>query len=313
MAAEPTSDARAAGLIALLDEWADNDPLRALAFARAETDPQLREKLLFAALCAWAKRDPDAAAGQARAMPDEDRRDAVAAVLAGAAHEPETAVRIAGWLLRDDPALAREHGYALIAALAQVGEYRTAVRFAVAAEDAGEGEDRLKWIQAAFSRWARQEPESAALASLQLPDDGTRFEALMAVIPHWVQIDPTGAAEIMRELPEAADRRNLMGETLRRWVTLDPVQAAGWLSGLDPQPMLDSGTAALASLPSLVAGRPEVATGWAESITDPQLRSHTLAEIVRQWAASDPAAARNYLAHAPMVLDGDRAGTDHGG
>ena len=117
----------------------------------------------------------------------------------------------------------------------------------------------------------------------------------------------------MREVPEEADRRNLMGETLRRWVTLDPVQAAGWLSRVDPQPMLDSGTATLASLPSLVAGRPEVATGWAESIIDPRLRSRTLAEILQQWASSDSAAARNYLAHSTMVLDEDRAASDHGG
>ncbi len=313
MSAEPAADARTAGLIALLEEWVADDPLRALTFARAESDPQLRGRFLFAVLCACAKSDPEAAAGQARALPEADRTNAVAAVLTGVAHEPETAARLAGRLCRDDPALAREHGYALIAALAQTGEYRTAVRFAVAAESAGEGEDRLKWIQAAFSHWARQEPEYAALASLQLPDAGTRFEALMAVIPHWVQTDPAGVASVMQELPEEVDRRNLMGETLRLWVKRDPVQAAGWLSRLDPNPDLDSGAAALASLPSLVAGRPEVAIGWAESIIDPHLRSRTLAEILQQWASSDPAAARSYLAHSTMVLDEDRAGTDYGG
>ncbi len=313
LAAWPPSPERGIALTAALEDLAAEDSTRALALAGAESDAQLREKLLHAVLRVWAGAAPEAAARGAFALPEAERVAAMAAVFAGAAGRPDDAVDLACRLCQYDPARAGGYGEALISALSQNGEDGAAVRFALAAAPAGEGEERLKWLQSAFGDWARREPELAALASLRLPDAGARFEALMAVIPHWVQIDPAGAASVMQELPEEVDRRNLMGETLRRWVTRDPVQAAGWMSRLNSDPDLDPGTAALASLPPLVAGRPDLAISWAESIAEPRLRSRTLAEIVRQWASFDPAAARSYLARSTQVLDEDRTGTDHGG
>jgi hypothetical protein len=294
-------------LIALLEELVASDPLRALALARVEADLPLREKLLFAVLCAWARSDPESAAAQARALPDVDRANGVAAVLTGTARAPETAVRLARQFCRDDPALAREHGYALIAALAQIGEYRTAVRFAVTTEETGEGEDRLKWIQSAFSHWARQEPEYAALATVSLPDDGSRFEALLAVVADWVRIDPEGLTEFVQQLPAGADRTNTLGTALRLWVSNNPKAAADWIDRLDPSPELDAGVAALATLPKLIELRPAVAISWAETIDNPQQRSNALTAILRQWAGADLAAALGYLQQSTDLLPADRA------
>jgi len=309
LSAEPASDARTAALIALLEEMVADDPLRALALARTEFDRAGRENLLFAVLCAWAKNDPDAAAAQARKLPEADRVNAVAAVLAGAAPDPAIAVRLAAQLCRDDPDRARDYGYAAIAALAQVGEYRTAVRFAVAAEGAatGESEDRLKWIQSAFSHWARQEPEYAALATLSLPDAGSRYEALLAVVADWVRIDPEGLTEFVQQLPAGADRTNTLGEALRLWVSNNPKAASDWIDRLDPSPELDAGVTALATLPRLIAVHPEVALSWAESIDHPGQRSNALTAILRQWGGADPAAARSYLDQSTDLLPADRA------
>jgi hypothetical protein len=296
-------------LIALLEEMVADDPLRALALARTESDRAVRENLLFAVFRAWARSDPSAAAAQARSLPDADRLNAVAAVLTGAARDPATAVRLAEWLCRDDPARARDYGYAAIAALAQVGEYRTAVRFAVAAEGAaaGESEDRLKWIQSAFSHWARQEPEYAALATLSLPDAGSRYEALLTVVADWVRIDPDGLTEFVQQLPAGADRTNTLGEALRLWVQNNPKAAADWIDRLDPSPELDAGVTALATLPQLIAVHPEVALSWAESIDNPGQRSNALTAILRQWGGSDPVAARSYLDQSTDLSPADRA------
>ena len=309
LSAEADSEGRTAALLALLEEMVANDPLRALALARSASDLPLREKLLFAVLCAWARSDPAAAAAQARSLPEADRLNAVAAVLTGAARDPATAVRLAEQLCRDDPARARDYGYAAIVALAQVGEYRTAVRFAVAAEGtaAGESEDRLKWIQSAFSHWARQEPEYAALATLSLPDAGSRYEALLAVVADWVRIDPDGLTEFVQQLPAGADRTNTLGEALRRWVQNNPKAAADWIDRLDPSPELDAGVTALATLPQLIAVHPEVAISWAESIDHPGQRSNALTAILRQWSNADPVAARSYLEQSTDLLPADRA------
>lgn len=308
MSAEPASEARTAGLIALLEELVAADPLRALALAHAESDLALREKFLFAVLCAWAKRDPSAAVAQARALPEADRINAVAAVLTGAAHDPATAVRLAEQLCRDDPVRARDYGYAVIAALAQVGEYRTAVHFAVSTGGtvAGESEDRLKWIQSAFSHWARHEPEYAALATLGLTDAGSRYEALLAVVADWVRIDPEGLTEFVRELPAGTDRTNTLGEALRLWVRNNPKAASAWIDRLAPSPELDAGVTALATLPQLIALRPAVALSWAESIDNPGQRSNALTAILRQWGAADPAAARRYVEQSADLRPADR-------
>jgi hypothetical protein len=192
--------------------------------------------------------------------------------------------------------------------LAQVGEYRTAVRFAVAAEGAvpGESEDRLKWIQSAFSHWARQEPEYAALATVSLPDAGSRYEALLSVVADWVRIDPEGLTEFVQALPAGADRTNTLGEALRLWVHNNPKAAADWIDRLDPSPELDAGVTALATLPQLIAVHPEVAISWAESIDNPGQRSNALTAILRQWGGSDPAAVRSYLDQSTDLLPADR-------
>jgi len=218
-------------------------------------------------------------------------------------------VRLAERLCREDPARAREYGYAVIAALAQVGEYRTAVGFALAAEGAaaGENENRLKWIQSAFSHWARQEPEYAALATLGLPDAGSRYEALLAVVADWVRIDPEGLTEFVRELPAGTDRTNTLGEALRLWVRNNPKAASDWIDRLEPSPELDAGVTALATLPQLIALRPAVALSWAESIDNPGQRSNALTAILRQWGGSDPVAARSYLDQSTDLLPADRA------
>jgi len=305
---EPAADARLAALIALLEELAAVDPLRALALARAESDLPLREKFLFAVLYAWARSDPGAAAAQARALPEVDRVNAVTAVLTGAVHSPATAVRLTEQLCRDDPARAREYGYAVIAALAQVGEYRTAVRFAESARGVatGENEDRLKWIQSAFSHWARQEPEYAALATLGLTDAGSRYEALLAVVADWVRIDPEGLTEFVQHLPAGADRTNTLGEALRLWVSNNPKAASAWIDRLEPSPELDAGVTALATLPQLIAVHPEVALSWAESIDNPGQRSNALTAILRQWGAADPVAARRYVEQSADLRPADR-------
>ena len=299
------SPERDQALIAALEEVAGIDPALAARWARSEADAALRGPLLHAVLRRWASQTPQAAYRWTLALPETERADAMAAVISGAAQQADEDVRLASQLCRDDPIRAREYGDALISALSGTGAHRAAVRFAILAAPTGEGEEGMKWLQAAMSEWSRQDPESAALASLRLRDPGMRFEALMAVIPQWVQLDPAGAAEVMREVPEAVDRRNLLDETLRRWAETDPVQAGRWMTRFDPSPDFDAGVATLASLPSLVACRPDVAVSWAETIMDPQLRARTLAAIRQPLVAVDPATARDSLEPASDTVTGE--------
>ena len=284
------------------------DPARALARARRESDATRRTSLLQAILLLWAEIDPSAAAAQARALPDEERAVGVAAVLAGVSNQPNIAVRLATEFCRDDPALASEHGYALIAALGRTGEFRAAIRFAVDADGAVEGEDQNKWLKAAFAQWAAQNPTAAMAAIQELPGAGPRFEALEAIATKRVRIDPAALAVALHNLPVGPDRSLVLGQTLRTWANNDPKTAADWLNQLDPSLELDAGAAAVATSTQsrTLNQRPEVALSWAESIVSAELRSRTLVAVVQKWAEHDPSAAQHYAQSSTDLLLADR-------
>jgi hypothetical protein len=284
------------------------NPARALASARRETDAARRTSLIQMILLLWAESDPAAAAAQARALPDEERALGVAAVLAGVSNQTEVAVRLATEFCRDDPALASEHGYALIAALGRTGEFRAAIRFAVGAEAAVEGEDQNKWLKAAFAQWAAQNPAAAMAAIQELPGGGPRFEALDAIATNRVLTDPAGLAAALRNLPVGPDRSLVLGQTLRAWVNSDAKTAADWLNQLEPSLELDAGAAAVATSAQshTLNQRPEVALSWAESIVSAELRSRTLVAVVQKWAMHDLLAAQHYVQTSTDLLPADR-------
>lgn len=89
---------------------------------------------------------------------------------------------------------------------------------------------------------------------------------------------------------------------LTQWVYRDPIAASAWMDQLDPSPDLDMGAAAIAVLPALIQGKPDIAASWAESITDPEMRANTLLDLIRLWAEHDAIGAQRY-ANTSSVLD----------
>jgi hypothetical protein len=44
---------------------------------------------------------------------------------------------------------------------------------------------------------------------------------------------------------------------------------------------------------------PENALTWALTLTDPRIKPDEIGELLKQWQKKDPAAAKNWLDHAP--------------
>jgi hypothetical protein len=65
--------------------------------------------------------------------------------------------------------------------------------------------------------------------------------------------------------------------------------------------------AAIALQPFLAGRRPDVALSWAETITEPRLRSQRLAVIAREWASADRAAALRFVHASTDLLGEERA------
>jgi hypothetical protein len=295
-----------AALAAEFEELVNAAPRRALLRAQREPNQARRESLIPAVLLLWAEADPIAAAAHARTLPDSERGIGVAAVLAGASHQPSVAVKFADEFCRSDPSLAYAHGRALITALGRVGEHRAAIRFALEDHNAEPGEDNNKWLKAAFAQWAAKDPHAALAALHELPDEAARFEALDAVVTSRLRIDPAGIAETLRLSPSGHDRDLALGRALRTWADQDPASAATWLDQLHPSPELDAGAKAIATQPQL-EHRPDVALSWAESIASAESRSRTVSMVVQRWADRDAATALHYIQTSPHLLPEDRA------
>jgi len=300
--ARPEGEARDQALAALVAELAAADPMRAIALADGETNGSLRDTLLQAALRGWGGVSPEVALAWATAQTLLDSGEAMASVFHGAAHDPENLLRLTGQWSQQDPDRAGDYGSYLVAALNRAGDFSQAATYAAAVPS----EFRLNLLNAAYAGWADREPKAALEAIGQLPDPEIKKTAFAATISRWANNDAPAAAAYARELPEGSERMLALTVALRNWAAVDGVGAATWMSGLEPSPELDMGAAVVAALPESLQ-QPEVAAGWAESIVDPQLRARVLAAVVKEWSATDPAAARAYAESSPDIRAEDRA------
>lgn len=281
-----------------LQQVAATEPLRALELAKASPTPRQRELLRNAALQGWATRDPHAAAVWTLAnVRSEERRIVVEAIAAGAITQPAVAINTINFLIAADPLLASDHGNALVTAFTRIGAFDTASQFAAT----GPAEFRAAWLCTTFNQWATYQPQAALAALGKINDPAVHAEARAGLYAGWSSSDPAALVAYAQALPIGEARLEALNTGLAQWVHLNPGAASIWMDKFDPAPDLDAGAAAIAITPALVAKKPDVAAGWAESITDPELRASTLLDLIRLWAAHDATGAHRYAATSPAL------------
>ncbi|HVM61963.1 MAG TPA: hypothetical protein VMV72_13965 [Verrucomicrobiae bacterium] len=301
LTSQPRTRMRDNQILAAIEDFAARDPKRAVALALAQTDLRQRLDMLRAALRGWARSDPDAAGDWAFShQPIIDKCDAATAVLTGAINNPDAAIRLFSRLSQIDPTKTRELGDSLIAAWSNNGDFSRAVAFAAQ----GDSPYRTEWLAAAFGEWSEYQPQTAVAEAMKLPNPDSRQSAVQSALARWAQHDPQGLAEYSLSLPEGQDKSAALTESLPSWAVNDPAAAAEWMNQQPSSPELDQGIATVARS---FDGKPEVAVSWAESIANSQLRSRTLATIVRRWNDSDPAAARQYILTSTNLVAEDRS------
>lgn len=298
---EPATDRRNHQLAALVEALAEHAPEQALRLVEGETNLLLRENLLEAALRGWAHTAPLAAGRWAFNQPDPASREAAfTAVFSGAvAANSADAVAAGNELIAEHPEEAVGLGSHLIDALCHAGEFAAAARFAASGTPSLQG----SWIGGAYANWAALQPEDAAQAAAAVPDAATRSLALHGVIGGWTRADPAAAVNFAVQLPDDADRSSLVSQALLRWTRVDLKAASDWINTHDLGPALDQGVAAVATRDYL---KPDVAVSWAESVSDPKLRSATLVDVLRRWATTDLAGARQYFESTTYLAGNDR-------
>lgn len=298
---QPATVVRNHSLASLLEELAAADPQRALKLAQTEKNLTLRESLLHAALRGWGRTATEDAANWALALADEnDRSAAIAAVFNGAADRPDQATRAAEKIFAAHPGETTGYGNSLIDALCDAGNFFEATQLAGRSDDAVQ---HSIWMAEAYSHWATLQPEQAARNAAALTDPAARTEALHGVVGGWADADPAGLTHFLADLPSGPDHGAMLGQALQSWVRRDPEAAAAWINNRDTSPDYDEGVAAVASANFVKA---DVALNWAESISNPKLRSETIAEVLHGWVIEDPAAAKQYFVATKNLLPEDR-------
>lgn len=298
----PATLDRNSKLADLLEKLAAVDPVSAMALAQAQGNLKLRNQLLQAALHGWARKSPMDAATWAMALPNSGDRDAaLSSVFAGAvAADPNAAIAAGQKLMQQYPGAALSCGSRLIDALCDSGNFSVAADMAIS----GSSDQRNSWLGEAFSKWASFQPDAAAQAAQAIGDPEVRNQALHGIAGGWAESDPAGLAQYLGQLPSGADRAQMLGQALKSWVQTDPGAAVDWMNNnINLGPDLDQGAAQVATLESVPT---DMAVGLAEGITNPQLRSATLASVLRDWAYNNLPAAENYLQTTTDLSPADR-------
>jgi hypothetical protein len=200
--------------------------------------------------------------------------------------------------LAEEPALANEHGTALVGILARAGQYATAIQFA----SEGPAESRADWVTAAFKIWAGDKPEEALKAFSSFTNQDMRGPIFRAVVDGWADEKASGLADYSLTLPPGEDRAYALTNAMFKWCLQDPASLGAWLNAhSEPVAEFDAGVSALVTHTNGANRSPEVALGWAESISDPAMRFDSIKHVVQEWAAQDPAAAQKYVQNASWL------------
>jgi len=209
-----------------LEALAAHDASRALSLALGEPDNERRQEFLQAVLRGWASSAPEAAADWALTQPHIESGLAMAAVFNGATHNPDNAVSLALRLTAQHPGNSSSYGSYLIFGLAQFGEFERAASFAASSA----ADVQVDLLTAAYSYWAKQQPERAVFAALRLEDPGKQDAAFQAAVGGWARTSPQELTATASRLPEGPDRTLALTTGLRSWIEKDPAAAADWIS-----------------------------------------------------------------------------------
>lgn len=154
---------------------------------------------------------------------------------------------------------------------------------------------RLAW-QAMLVQLSGSSPEIAASLALQASVGSQRLSLVETVAGRWSALDPMAASRWAESLPDPALRKVALASTLPQLAETDP-KAALELAGKHG---LKSMTDVLyQSLAGEMAGRPEEAMKWMETLPTSSARNAAFGGFIEKWAADSPSAAAAFATNLP--------------
>ncbi len=157
--------------------------------------------------------------------------------------------------------------------------------------------------QALVSRWAEENPMSAAAMLRQLAkplpgslDVGAGWIALFQRVgTQWARVDVKGAVNWVQSMPEGPAKAQVIEQVVSQWLETDP-KAAATYAALRNDTQLHTNVAL-----KWAEKDPQAATAWVRSLPADKAGAESGVEplLAGIWAKKDPAAAAAYAASLP--------------
>ena len=279
----------------LVRRWAEQDAEKAADWVVRNLTGTERAASLNSVAAAWATQDFQAAENWARQLPDAEERSAAMLALASELHRenPNAALALASELPESQ---SRDDFIVQSAGSWSVQAFKESVEWAGQIPDEKLRHRVLSGIAAIT---AEGDPFAAAkLAVESLPTGREQDDAIVGIVQRWVQNSPEQAAAWVAAFPEGNLRETALAALVKLWTDKDIEAAGKWVDTLTSRAGRDVAVAAYVE--KLAVQFPEVAVEWAREIHNDQLRGEQLENLAELWLHSDPAAAREWIAQAPL-------------
>ena len=281
--------------VQLLRRWAEASPLAAATWVGNHASETNRRDQIRAVALVWADQSLPEALAWVRQLPESAERNTglIALAYEAARSAPMEAFRVLDELpdgqVRND----------LIKHTASQWADQNPQEAVAWASQVGDEICRQQLLVGITTAWADKEPAAAATAAANLlPPGRPQDDAVIGIVQRWVQTEPAQAADWVLDFPRGPLQDTAFEEVVKLWADQDPARTGEWINQLDDTHR-DSAVAAYAG--KLAPNLPDSAAEWAGTIGDETLRNRLMETVAVAWLASDPAAARRWVATAELT------------
>lgn len=283
----------------LIQFWTDRDPKGAAEWAAKNAPPAYKLLTLEPAVERLAESDPQAALRFVGVGPRANK-DLLKPLVRGWVHSGKPGVE--GWIRDLGYGFSRQKALGAFArALIARDGTAAATDWLEALPETGDGfkDDAFRRLTAELT----YADPAAGVAWYEQHRNGPNGSGLMmAVGDAWVAVDGPAAMRWISQQPAGKERDAAVLDAMRSWGMIDVQAMKRWgrETGIDGvEAWLQPGLAIFARL--IAADEPVEGIRWAERIADEPTRRLTLVQIAREWHASDPAAAKAWIAQSSLT------------
>ena len=158
------------------------------------------------------------------------------------------------------------------------------------------GNTQNSLFAAVANQWATADPAAAMQWAQSLPNEVARQLALDASLTVWANDEPEQAAAFVARLPASSNKGELIHNLASSWGETDPEATLKWARQL---PASEQQLAFNGLVQTMADDNPAGAAALLENTT-PENRAAVGELIAYQWLLLDPAAARDWIAKAPL-------------